>query len=41
LRSAAAQHSYWLDYGSSIQVTATVEMTVDEFFATQHVDSRT
>jgi hypothetical protein len=32
---------YWLDYTSAIQVTATVALTVDEFFATNDPATRT
>ena len=32
---------FWLDYGTNIQVTATIAMTMEEFFATNIADART
>lgn len=32
---------YWISYGSQVQVTATLRMTIDEFFATESKDGRT
>jgi hypothetical protein len=36
-----ANNAFWLDYTSKIQVTATLAMTVDEFFATEDPNTRT
>lgn len=36
-----ANNAFWLDYGSLVQVTAEISMTVDEFFATEDQNSRT
>ena len=35
------QNAFWIDYTSKIQVTATIAMTVDEFFATEDPNTRT
>jgi plastocyanin len=36
-----SSNGFWIDYGSLVQVTAEIQMTVDEFFATEETESRT
>ena len=39
--SESGDSVYWISYGSQVLVTATLKMTIDEFFATESKDGRT